>query len=116
MSNTPLNLCLVWSTPHREVALNMVFMYSGNALIRGWWEQVRLILWGPSQPLLLGDKELQSHLSELTEAGVELMACRACAENYGIASDLEALGLNVKHTGSLLTETLKDDNWRVLTI
>lgn len=112
----PTSLCIIWSSPQREVALHMAFMYGGNAALRGWWERVRLIVWGPSQPPLLGDEELQARLAEMAKAGVETMACKACAENYGIVADIAGLGLEVQYTGRLLTEMLKDPEWRVLTV
>ncbi|MBU1003645.1 MAG: DsrE family protein [Proteobacteria bacterium] len=116
MSKPPTNLCIVWTSPQREVALHMAFMYGGNAAGRGWWEQVRFIVWGPSQPLLLGDGELKSRLAGMAEAGVELMACKACAENYDIVKDLADLDLNVQYTGTLLTQMLKAPDWSVLTV
>ena len=96
----------------------MALIYGGNAAPRGWWEAVRLILWGPSQPLLPGDEELQSRLAGMAEAEaeVELLACKACAENYGIVQDLADLSPDEQYMGTPLTEMLKDPVWRVLTV
>lgn len=116
MNDSPDNLCILWTADNRETALNMVFMYGGNAQIKGWWKRVRLIVWGPTQPLLLGDEELQAKLQNMAGEGVELFACRACAENYGVADRLEALGLTVIHTGAMLTDCLKSPDWRVLSV
>jgi hypothetical protein len=116
MSAEPENLCIIWSSAHREAALNLAFMYGGNSMRRGWWKRVRIIAWGPSQPLLLGDGEVRAEFTALADAGVELMACHACAERYGVVADLEALGVDVQYTGQVLTDALKDPQWRVLTV
>ena len=39
-------LVVLWTSGDREVALKMVFMYIFNAKSRGWWEEIRLIIWG----------------------------------------------------------------------
>jgi len=116
MNAEPENLNILWTADNRETALNMVFMYGGNAVIKGWWKHVCLMLWGPTQKLLLADKELKARLDEVAEEGVELLACRTCADNYGIADQLEALGFTVVSTGPILSERLKSPDWRVLSI
>lgn len=107
-------LFVLWTTADREVALNMVFMYTKNSKLRDWWQTVRLCVWGPSTKLLAVDKELQDAIFEMKEAGVELQACRACTDIYGVSEDLEALGIDVIYMGVPLTETIKD-GWNVLT-
>jgi hypothetical protein len=107
-------LALVWSSADRGVALNMVFMYARNSRLEGWWGRVRLVVWGPSAKLLAEDGEVQEALAEVQAAGVELLACRACAENYGVAERLAELGVEVIYMGQPLTEMLKN-GWTVLT-
>ncbi|BEQ16855.1 DsrE family protein [Desulfoferula mesophila] len=100
-------LVLIWSSRDREVAKNMVFMYAKNSRLKNWWPAVRLVVWGPSASLLAEDAELQAELEELKRAGVELLACRACADKYGVAPRLEELGLQVIYMGAPLTEYLQ---------
>ena len=52
----PNKLLVVWSSADREVALLNVFMYTHNARKHGWWDEVRLLLWGPSDRLLVEDE------------------------------------------------------------
>jgi hypothetical protein len=106
---------IVWTSGDREVALKMVFMYAYNCQKRGWMDQVRLLVWGPSGKLLTEDEELQENLAALKEAGVELYACKGCADLYGISDKLTALGITVKYTGTMLADAQKDDGWNVLT-
>lgn len=108
-------LCLVWTTPDREVARKMVFMYGANSLIKGWWDSVRLLVWGPTARLLAEDPELRPDIEDLRAAGVELMACKSCADSYEASSALEDLGFRVIYTGEELTRMLQGD-WTVLTV
>lgn len=109
-------LVLLWTSGDRDTALNMVFMYAGNAKKRGWWDYVALVVWGPSSKLLAVDKELQRNIRALHDEGVELLACKACADNFKVSDDLAALGIEVKYMGEPLTNALKDDGWSVLAI
>lgn len=111
----PTGLVLLWVTRDREAAKHMVFMYGKNSLLKGWWDKVRLVAWGPSAQLLAVDRELQAELEELLAAGVEIQACKACADRYGVSDELAALGVNVIFMGAPLTEYLKT-GWKVLTI
>ena len=51
-------LAVLWTSGDREVALKMVFMYTYNSKLQGWWEDVTLIIWGPSAKLLSMDTEV----------------------------------------------------------
>lgn len=103
-------LTVIWTSGDREVALNMVFMYTLNSKLRKWWENVSLIVWGPSSKLLASDTELQNYLGKIREAGVNITACKACADNYGVSEALEKLGVEVKYMGEPLTKLLKQDS------
>ncbi len=64
----PDRLVALWTSGDREVALKMAFMYTLNSKIREWWEDVCLIVWGPSSKLLSGDKELQDYMARIIKA------------------------------------------------
>ena len=100
-------LVIIWSSRDREVAKNMVFMYAKNSRLKGWWPAVRLVVWGPSASLIAEDADLQAELEELKQAGVEVLACRACADKYGVAPRLEDLGIKVMYMGQPLTQYLQ---------
>jgi hypothetical protein len=101
-------LVVVWTSGDREVALKMVFMYTFNAKRLGWWEDVTLLIWGPSAKLLSVDSELQAYVAKMKEQGVHLEACKACADQYEVAETLEELGVTVRYTGQALTDYLKE--------
>jgi len=106
---------ILWTSGDREVALKMVFMYAYNCKKRGWMDTVRLLVWGPSAKLLSEDAELQEQLKGLKEVGVELYACKGCADLYGVSEKLSSLDVNVMYTGTMLAE-LQQQGWHVLTI
>ena len=110
----PSKLMVLWTSGDREVALKMVFMYTFNAKKRGWWDQIRFVIWGPSSKLLSEDQELQKGIKDMMEAGVEVQACKACADLYGVSDKLESLGIEVKYMGVPLTDMLKG-GWTSLT-
>ena len=108
--NKPEKLFVIWSSMDREVATKMVFMYTLNAKLRGWWDDVSLIVWGPSAKLVSEDKTLQAKIKEMKDAGVELLACKACSDSYEVSESLGALGIEVKYMGEPLTMILKGNN------
>lgn len=110
----PTKLFIVWSSADRDVALQNVFMYTHYSKKMGWWEVVRLIVWGPSDMLLVKDAELQEQVKEMIKDGVEVMACKACTDALGVTEQLEQLGVKVFYVGELLTGMLKD-GWASLT-
>jgi len=110
----PSKLLVVWTSGDKDVAIKMVFMYTFNAKKNGWWDDVQLLAWGPSSKLLSTDKELQEYVGRVKQAGVQLTACKACADMYGVSDDLAALGFDVKYMGRPLTDMLNSD-WKVVT-
>jgi hypothetical protein len=116
-SSRPDELVVLWTSGDREVALKMAFMYTLNSKRFKWgWKKVTLVVWGPASKLLAEDKELQEYLSGIREAGVKLLACKKCSDLYGVSNDLRRLGIEVKYMGKPLTDYLRDDNFRVITI
>jgi hypothetical protein len=116
-ASKPSELVVVWTSGDREVALKMAFMYTFNSKRFKWgWKNVTLIVWGPSSKLLTGDKELQEHILDMKEKGVKLLACKKCSDLYGVSDDLRRLGIEVKYMGKPLTDYLRDDYYRVITI
>ncbi|WP_211341346.1 DsrE family protein [Desulfoglaeba alkanexedens] len=108
-------LVVLWTTTDRETAFNMVFMYTRNSKLRGWWDPVRLIIWGPSAKLTATDPEIADHLAQMQKDGVEVWACKACADRYGVSEQLEKQGIQVLYVGAPFTEMLKE-GWKSLTV
>lgn len=110
----PSKLGILWTSGDRDVALKMVFMYTKASKKNGWWDEVQLIVWGPSSKLLSKDKELQDYVKDMQKEGVVITACKACADSYGVSDKLADLGIDVKYMGKPLTDMLKN-GWTVMT-
>ncbi len=111
----PSRLAVLWTSGDPEVATKMAFMYTLNAKRQGWFDEVTLIVWGPSSKLLSEDAELQEAVAGMAAVGVEIVACKACSDSYGVSDALAAMGIDVKYMGVPLTEMLKGD-WKVLSL
>lgn len=107
-------LAVIWSSGDPEVAHKVCFMYTHNAKKQGWFEQVTLIVWGPSANLLAKDEALQDKVRAMIADGVVLEACKACSDSYGASEALSDLGVDVKYMGVPLTTMLKE-GWHTLT-
>jgi hypothetical protein len=107
-------LLIIWSTEEKEVATKMVLLYSSVILPRSYWDEAVLIVWGPSARLLNHDKELQDKIKEIAKTGVKIQACVVCTDDYGVSDELKNIGVELIHTGEMLTEALQSD-WKVIT-
>lgn len=99
-------LAVVWASGDPEVAHRVCLMYTHAAKNNGWADDVTLIVWGPSSRLLAADKDVQAKVKQMMDDGVRVEACIACANSYGIADDIRALGIEVKPMGKPLTDML----------
>ena len=109
------HLYVLWTNDNPITAEKMVFRYSVNSLIRGWWEKVTLIVWGASTKLVSEDENIQKLVKEALEKGVHITACKACADELGVTETLEKLKIEVKYWGIPLTEILTNEE-KLLTI
>lgn len=110
----PSKLLILWTSGDKDVAYMVALIYPKVAKKNGWWDQVRIIIWGPSARLVAEDPAMIPLIKALKKEGVEVLACKWCAEQYGVAKKLEALGVEVDFMGEPLTKMLKND-WKVLT-
>jgi len=102
-------LVVYWTSRDPDVARELVFPYVLNSILRKWWEDVTLVIWGPSQKALCDEENehLRDFLKPIHEAGVKLEACKACSDNYGLSDQLSEMGVEVKYMGKLTTQYLK---------
>jgi len=112
--SAPSRLAVMWTSGDPDVAHRVCFMYTQNAKRQGWFDEVTLIVWGPSARLLAGDKDLQEKIKAMIKGGVKVQACLACSDSYGVTDALREMGIEVKYMGRDLTDILKGD-WKLLT-
>ena len=108
-------LMVVWTSADPDVADKVCLMYTHAAKAYGWFDEVTLVVWGPSQRLLIGDPTIQAKVKAMQEDGIVVQACVACARKLELVEPLEALGVDVKGMGVPLTEALKNPDTQVLT-
>jgi hypothetical protein len=108
-------LMVVWTSGDPDVADKVCLMYTHAAKAYGWFAEVTLVVWGPSQRLLAGDPTIQAKVKAMQKDGVVVEACVACARKLELVEELEALDIDVKGMGVPLSEALKDPATEVLT-
>ena len=106
-------LGVIWSSADPDVAHNVCLMYTHAAKKAKWFDDVTLIVWGPSAKLLSEDPKLQEKIAAMLNDGVKIQACVVCANRYGVTDDLRGLGIEVKPMGQPLSKMLKA-GWKVL--
>jgi len=102
------------SSENREVALEVGLVYPLNAVKKHWMEEVKVIIFGPSEKIVAHDIEVQERVKELQAEGIEIMACKWCSDRMGISQILEDIGIKVVYVGSIISELLKK-GWSSLT-
>ncbi len=115
MRDNSNKLAVLWTSGDPDVAEKMCFMYTYNAKKQGWFDEVTLIVWGPSAKLLSENKMLQDYVKKMIDAGIKIEACTACANMYGVKEQLAAMGIDVKGMGVPLTNYLKE-GWKTLSL
>lgn len=98
----------------REVALNVGLVYPLNAAKNKWMDEVKVIVFGPSEKLAAYDSEVQDKLRDLKEAGIDVMACKWCADKEKITESIEKAGVRVTYVGTVISQLIKD-GWASLT-
>ena len=101
-------LCILWTNADEVVFDKMVLMYARNSKLKGWWEEVTLIIFWGSIAKLVAESELVARgIQELLQAGVTVSACKACSDSLNATPKLIEMGVKVKYWGEGLTEILK---------
>jgi len=102
------HLHLLWTSDNEITAEKMVLMYATNAMRRGWWKKVTVIIWGAPALMVSEDVELFEKIEEAQSEGVHFSACRACADQLEVTGKLEKMGIEVIYWGEPLTKLLQD--------
>jgi hypothetical protein len=115
MNDNSNKLAVLWTSGDPDVAEKMAFMYTLNAKRQGWFDEVVLIIWGPSAKLAVENEMIGDYIKKMQEAGVKTEACMYCAKMYDVDEKLAEMGVDVKGMGIPLSDYLKD-GWKVLSL
>ena len=97
-------LMVVWTSADPDVADKVCLMYAHAAKKYGWFAEVHLVVWGPSQRLLIGDPTIQTKVRAMQEDGIVVEACIACATKLGLVDRIRELGYEVKGMATSLEQ------------
>mgnify|MGYP000849575553 CR=1 FL=1 len=100
-------LVVLWSSGDPEVAEKACLMYTGYAKRQGWFKEVILLAWGPSERLMSENEMVKEKIAVLQKDGVIVQACIVCANMYGVTDDLKVCSVDVRGTGGLLTKYIR---------
>lgn len=100
-------LHVLWTTGEEDVAMRMIFMYVMNAKASGWWDEINVIIWGPSARLVGQSRAIRDEIDLLFQSGITVEACRACTDSYQVTKQLIDLGIYVRLMGEPFTEYLQ---------
>ncbi len=114
MSEVKNKITVLWSSGDKEVFTKLVFPYCFNSMANNWWDEVSLIVWGPSEKLAAEDDEVQKNISQLVDSNIYVCACKWCSDQYNASEKLIGIGIDVKFMGEPLTEVLRSGE-KVLT-
>jgi len=111
----PDGLYILWTNADLLTSEKMVMMYATNSMLRGWWREVTVIIWGATAKLAAENEAIRERIRIAQHAGVKFTACKACADQLGATDRLEDLSIEVIYWGQGLTEILKSDE-KLITI
>ena len=103
-------LHVIWTTGEKDVAIRMIFQYLMNAKANGWWDEINLIIWGPSAKLAAEDKEIQAEIQMCLDSDMTIEACSVCTDSYGVTRQIMKLGISVRLMGEPFTEYMRGED------
>ncbi|ABR31548.1 hypothetical protein SU69_08640 [Thermosipho melanesiensis] len=106
-------LAIIWATAEKGIFDELIFPYAYNSRKQNWWDEVILVIWGPSEILVANDDSIKAKLQNLKNTGVKILACKWCADNHKISSNLTEIA-EVIYVGQPVTHYLQN-NYKVLT-
>ncbi|KAA0257371.1 hypothetical protein FHQ18_10005 [Deferribacter autotrophicus] len=101
---------LIWLASGKKELLEPGITYGINAKKYGWVEDVKFVIFGQAEKLLLEDEELFKTLQE----HVEPVYCKFVADQKGISEKLEEKGAKVIYVGEFISNLIKE-GYEVLT-
>lgn len=111
-----MKLCVVWKSNNQVDIDKFILPYVYNAKVKGWFDEVDLLVWGASQEVLANSSLYKQNIEEFVSSGISVYACKMCADGLNVTNVLESLGVHVIYTGEYLSNQLKDSNTEVITL
>ena len=93
------HLHILWTNADPDTSEHMVMMYATKGMLRGWWDQITVIICGATQKYVINDEAIRARMDIAKKAGVTFSACIGCAVNLGTKDALEEMGIEVTPWG-----------------
>lgn len=101
-------LLVIFSSGEME-KIKTGLMFTKNAMIYRWFDDVKCFVFGPSQKLVAESKELSNMLKELIDSGTIPTACKFIAEKHDIKEPLSGIGLEIDYVGKPISDYINND-------
>jgi hypothetical protein len=105
---------VILATSDKDVALEIALFYPYTLAKEKYMDEVKVIIFGPSEKLVAHDKDVQKRIKKLQGVGVTISACKYCSDRMGVSEKLEKLGITVEYVSAGIAQMLKD-GWASLT-
>ncbi len=99
-------ILIIISTAEREKAMAGL-MYARNARENRWFDDVRIVLFGPFEHLIAEDKELHDLGLETFKVVARPVACKAFADQLKVSEALKELGCEIEQVGGIISECIR---------
>ena len=90
-----------------KAVVETALMYAKNTLKHKWFDDVKTILFGPSEQLVANDPELSKEIQEICETG-EAIACKFISDNEGTSALLAKRGVKIEYVGTIIANLIKE--------
>ena len=76
-------LHILWTNADVDTSRYMVLLYAMNSMLRSWWDEVTVIVWGAPARLIAENQEIADYVRVAQEAGVkEPLSAPQCNKPY----------------------------------
>jgi len=100
-------ILIILSTAEREKAMAGL-MYAKNTHENHWFDDVRVVLFGPVERLLAEDKEIRELGTEVFKVMAHPTACKAFADDAVVSDALKSLGCEIDQVGGIISECIRN--------
>ncbi|MCX6063275.1 MAG: hypothetical protein NTV26_03650 [Caldiserica bacterium] len=100
-------ILIILSTAEREKAIAGL-MYAQNTHDNHWFDDVRVVLFGPFERLLAEDEEIRALGAEIFKVVAHPVACNAFAEDALVSDAIKSLGCEIDQVGGIISECIRN--------
>ncbi|MBS3769708.1 MAG: hypothetical protein KGY69_05600 [Bacteroidales bacterium] len=111
-----MNVAIIWTSGKPDIFLESIEPYCEACFTNNDHEDLTLIAWGSSVDLLAKDAAIREELASLIEMGVKVKASATLAAKYDCNEKLKEIGVEITDINKLLTEFLRDEARRIVSL